>query len=78
MIIDNNEFIKYDKNTKSNGKLKRYIALHEKYLKELDIISMVNSRHQNFYEDNLPPEVIQRTSQKIKQFSHRIRAIFQI
>ena len=121
---------------KSNGKLKKYINLHEKYLKEskiffqqknysqvseklwgatatltkaiaatrkktinthdgvgfylaslfkelkdktiLDIISMANSMHQNFYEDNLPPEVIQRASQKIKQFSHRIRAKFRI
>ena len=121
---------------KSNGKLKRYIALHEKYLKEselffkqknysqvseklwgaaatltkaiaasrkksinthdgigfylatistelkdktiLNIVSMANSMHQNFYEDNLPSEVIRRAYQKIKQFSNRMRAKFQI
>lgn len=121
---------------KNNGKLKRYIELHEKYLKEseilfkernysqvseklwgatatitkaiatlqkktikthdgiafylatvskelkdktiLDIVSIANSMHQNSYENNLPPEVIQRASQRIKQFSGRMRNRFKI
>ncbi|MFQ5687112.1 MAG: PaREP1 family protein [Candidatus Scalindua sp.] len=121
---------------KSNGKLKKYIALHEKYINEsdeflkqknysqvseklwgatatitkaiaasrnktikshdgisfylasiakelkdnsiLDIVNMANSMHQNFYEDNLPPEVIKRTSQRIKRFANRMRNKFNI
>ena len=121
---------------KPNGKLRRYISLHEKYIKEsdeffkqknysqvseklwgaaatitkaiaasrnktirshdgigfylaliaeelkdksiLDIVSIANSMHQNFYEDNLPPEVIQRASQRIKLFSNRMRSKFQV
>ncbi|MGR3173094.1 MAG: PaREP1 family protein [Candidatus Scalindua sp.] len=121
---------------KLNGKLKRYVALHEKYLKEseelykqknysqvseklwgatatitkaiaasrnktikyhdgigfylasiskelkdesiLNIVSIANSMHQNFYEDNLPPEVIHKASKTIKQFVKRMRSKFEI
>lgn len=121
---------------KSNGKLKRYITLHEKYLREsdellkqmnysqvseklwgvtatitraiaasrnktikshdgigfylasiakelkdesiLNIVSIANSMHQNFYEDKLPPEVIRKASKTIKQFVNRVRGKFEI
>lgn len=121
---------------KSNGKFKRYITLHEKYLREsdelfkqknysqvseklwgatatiakaiaasrnktikshdgvgfylasiakelkdksiLNIVSIANSMHQNFYEDNLPPEVTREASRTIKQFVNRMRGKFEI
>jgi uncharacterized protein (UPF0332 family) len=136
LLVDKYEFLKYVNIMKLNGKLKRYVTLQEKYLKEadefleqknysqvseklwgatatitkaiaasrnktirshdgvafylasiskelkdksiLDIVSIANSMHQNFYEDNLPPEVIQRASQKIKQFVNRMRNKFQL
>jgi uncharacterized protein (UPF0332 family) len=120
----------------TNGKLKKYIVLHEKYLKETDelfkqknysqvseklwgatatitkaiaasrkkmirshdgvgfylasiakelkdesilnIVSIANSMHQNFYEDNLPPEVIRKASKTIKLFASRMRRKYRI
>ncbi len=119
-----------------NGQLKKYIALHQKYLNEadellkkgdyaqaseklwgstatlakaiatlrkkhikshdgitfflttianelkdksvLDVIFVANTLHQNFYEDNLPPEVVKRGEKTIKQFSKRLRNLFNL
>ena len=46
-----------------------YLASIARELKDesiLNIVSIANSMHQNFYEDNLPPEVIRKASKTIK------------
>lgn len=60
-----------NKTIRSRDGVTFYLASISKELKDksiLDIVSIANSMHQNFYEDNLPLEVIQRASQRIKQF----------
>lgn len=60
-----------NKTIRSRDGIAFYLASISKELKDksiLDIVSIANSMHQNFYEDNLPLEVIQRASQRIKQY----------
>ncbi len=69
------------KTIKTHDGIAFYLASIANELKDksiLDIVSIANSMHQNFYEDNLPPEVIKRASQRIKQFSSRVRGKFEI
>ncbi len=69
------------KTIRSHDGIAFFLASIAKEVKDesiLNIVSIANSMHQNFYEDNLPPEVIKKASKTIKLFSGRMRNKFQI
>lgn len=69
------------KRIKSHDGITSFLASIANELKDksiLDVIFVANSLHQNFYEDNFTPEVVEHGAKTIKQFSKRLRNAFNL
>lgn len=69
------------KHIKSHDGITFFLTTIAKELKDESMLSVIlaaEGLHQNFYENHLPPEVVTHGAKKIKQFSKRLRNLFNL